>query len=426
MISTELTINFPRLQKDLREISAIGMGKNRGVYRQAFTENDLQARNWLIEKISEAGLELKVDGAANIIARYASNETKRPSILIGSHIDSVPAAGTLDGTLGVLTGLEVLRSLKENNVQLEYPVELASFSDEEGRFGGLFGSQSFIGRVTPESIHNAKDLSGTTLIEAMENCGYDAMQALNARRTPESILCYLELHIEQGPVLDSLRIPLGVVSKISGLFKWKISLIGRADHAGTTPMNMRADALAGLSEFIVEIPRLLEENGNENSVMTVGKVELHPGVANSVPGRVEFSIDARSTEKDILHEMNEAARKTLSAIARRRKLMFEFQILSEVEPVDCDQEIISTIRESISEMNTEFHELPSGAAHDAQILAHITPVGMIFVPSKDGRSHSPAEWTDWDHMRLGAEALLKTVCKISEKNKNKLQENHYG
>lgn len=409
-----LKVNFKRLKKNIQDLSEIGRGPDRGIYRTAFSENDKKAREWLEKEIRNAELDFFQDGAANIHAVYAKNASEKSMVVIGSHIDSVPAAGTLDGSLGVLIGLECLRTFKEQNIELSHPVELISFSDEEGRFGGLFGSQSLAGKVTPESIHKAIDLNGITLMEAMEACGYNANEALSAARDPGSIKCFLEVHIEQGPVLDSKKIPLGIVTSITGLFKWKVSLLGRADHAGTTPMNMRADALAGLAEFINEIPRLLEENGAESTVMTVGKVDLFPGVPNSVPGKVDFSIDTRDTNEQVLHELAEAIRKTLSAIARRRKLMFEFQILSEITPVVCDELVLDAIERSIATLGVKSLSMPSGAAHDAQIIAQIAPVGMIFVPSRDGRSHSPAEWTDWDHMELGANAALRTLFQLAK------------
>ncbi|MCB1169119.1 MAG: Zn-dependent hydrolase [Leptospiraceae bacterium] len=413
-VATELKINFDRLRNNIEEISRIGRSQDHGIYRQAFTENDLQARNWLSEKIEQAGLELEIDGAANIHG-YLGDRSK-PSVVIGSHIDSVPAAGPLDGTLGVLTGLECLQRLREDGYSLDYPLELVSFSDEEGRFGGLLGSQSFVGDINPQKIHNARDLNGVSLTDAMKACGYEAMKALDARRNPRSVRSYLELHIEQGPVLDSLDVPVGVVSHITGLFKWSIRLLGRPDHAGTTPMNMRADALAGLSEFSMEIPRILEENGSDRSVATIGKVDLFPGTANTVPGRVEFSLDCRDTDPAVLQDLMAAFRKALSAIARRRDLMFEFDVLSEVDPVACDDSIQSMIQKASETLGAQTHAMPSGAAHDAQIVARIAPVGMIFVPSKAGRSHSSAEWTDWEDIETGANVALHTLMQMTRES----------
>lgn len=413
-MDADLKIDFARLQKDILELSEIGRSDDRGIYRQAFSPSDLQARKWLSSRIEDGGLKLKLDGAANVYG--VLDRGTGPSILMGSHIDSVPAAGPLDGSLGVLTALECLRTIHDSGIELKRPIEMVSFSDEEGRFGGLFGSQSVVGDINPDKIFKARDLNGILLTDAMKDCGYDAMEALHARRKPESVYCYLELHIEQGPVLDSMQIPIGVVDHITGLFKWSVRLIGRADHAGTTPMPMRADALGGLSEFVMEIPRIIEENGSERSVITVGKVDLFPGTANTVPGRVEFSIDTRDTNADVLVELATAIRKALSAIARRRDLMFEFDVLSEVKPVACDTHLMDAIKKATETVGIDYHMMPSGAAHDAQIMAKLTRSGMIFVPSKNGRSHSSAEWTDWEHIEHGANVALHTLLQLATEN----------
>ncbi|MEQ9364751.1 MAG: Zn-dependent hydrolase [Leptospirales bacterium] len=414
MQATQLKINFQRLKADILALAEIGKSSDdRGIYRMAFTDADMQARAWLESRIVDGGLEYASDGAANQFGKLgASND--RPSILMGSHIDSVPAAGHLDGTLGVLTALECLRSLREAGVQTKYGLEMIAFSDEEGRFGGLLGSESLAGEITPERIHNAVDLGGVTLIEAMKAHGLNAMDALQARRSPETIRSYLELHIEQGPVLDRLGQQVGVVEHITGLFKWSIRLLGNANHAGTTPMHMRRDAFHGLAEFSGEIPRILEEHGGENSVATIGRVDLFPGTANTVPGRVEFSLDCRDTSEEVLEALADAFRRALSAIARRRDLMFEFDVLSQVRSVACDPDIVRTVAEAADALGLRSHRMPSGAVHDAQIMARVAAMGMIFVPSKDGRSHNPAEWTHWEDIEAGANLALQTLLKLSE------------
>ncbi len=407
-----LTINRERLQSDIEALAQIGRQEDYGIYRMAFTPGDMQGREWFKNKISEAGLEVYQDGAANIHARLGW-DGKRASILMGSHLDTVPGAGHLDGALGVLVALECIRRIKEEELKLNYPLEAVAFSDEEGRFGGMLGSQAIAGMLSPESILNAVDLNGTKLTEAMEAVGLNAMDALYAKRNPDSIHAYLELHIEQGPMLDNSGISVGNVDAISGLFKWEVSLIGKANHAGTTPMELRNDAFMGLSEFSSQIQRILDENGSARSVATIGRVEISPGAANVIPGAVNFSIEARDTDDRVLEDISNAFRKALSAIARRRGLMFEFKVLSEIEPVKCDPGMLKTIENVAKSLRIPFLQMASGAAHDAQIMAHITRAGMIFVPSKDGRSHSIAEWTDMDDIEKGANIALNTLCRIA-------------
>ncbi|MEJ2694460.1 MAG: Zn-dependent hydrolase, partial [Candidatus Thiodiazotropha sp.] len=262
-----LQINFQRLKHNLDELSRIGRAEDHGIHRMAFTEADMRARRWLSEQIEAAGLILHQDGAANLGGRLNWHE-ERPVVMTGSHIDTVPGAGHLDGALGVVCGLEALRSLHEADLPLSHPVELVAFSDEEGRFGGLLGSQSLCGLLTPEAILAAEDLQGVRLTDAMRQQGLDAMDALAAQRDPGSIKAFLELHIEQGPVLDRQGIPIGVVDAITGLFKWNVRLLGTANHAGTTPMEMRQDAFQGLAEFAAQIDRVLEEHGSPRSRTT--------------------------------------------------------------------------------------------------------------------------------------------------------------
>lgn len=412
-MSNELKINCKRLRQDIETLSKIGLKDDHGIYRMAFSKGDLEGRDWFTKQIKDAGLLMHQDGAANLSARLAWDDGATPHVVAGSHLDTVPSAGHLDGALGVVAALEALRVLKEENVSLSCPIEAISFTDEEGRFGGLFGSQSTAGLVTPEYIHNAADLKGLSLIEAMSACGLNALDALHAQRKPGSIRAYIELHIEQGPVLDRKGLSIGIVDAITGLIKWEITLNGTANHAGTTPMDMRKDAFQGLAEFASQIERVLSEFGSPRSVATIGTVTLTPGAANVVPGQTVFSLEIRDTDQKILDDLADAFRRVLSAIARRRDLMFEFNVLSRIEPVACSPMIIDAIKEAVDVNDVSSTVLHSGAAHDAQIIANIAPAGMIFVPSKDGRSHSIAEWTAWEDIEAGANILLNTIKRLA-------------
>jgi len=334
-------------------------------------------------------------------------------VLVGSHIDTVPCAGALDGTLGVVVGLECLRCIQEAGLQLDRTLELIAFSDEEGRFGGMFGSQSVCGQINPDSLATMRDLDGIRLQDELQRHGFDPMAALDAARDPESIASYLELHIEQGPVLDRMHKSVGIVDEITGLFTWSVWLRGEANHAGTTPMDMRNDAFMGLADFAHEVPRILEENGSERSRATIGKAQILPGAANTVPGLVEFSLDVRDTSEAVLEELSTAFRKALSAIARRRSLMFEFEQKSYIRPVVCGAELVGELSRQATALGLEHQQMPSGAAHDAQIMGRMVPVGMIFVPSKGGQSHSPAEWTAWSDIEAGANLMLHSLIELS-------------
>lgn len=406
-----LTINLERLKNNIIELSGIGKAENGGIYRRGFSPEDYHARLWLLEKLKNIGVKASMDGALNVSGRL-SGENAAPAIVVGSHIDTVPNAGALDGALGVLAGLECLHILKENNVKGRFPLELIAFADEEGRFGGMFGSRSFAGLMNPGYLEEAADLDGVKLKDAIKDLGHDPYRALDAARNPKEIKYFLELHIEQGPVLDEKQCAVGVVTDITGLYKWQITLTGEANHAGTTPMDMRNDAFMGLADFAHEIPRIIDENGSDASKMTIGKVQLFPGSPNTVPGEVKFSLDVRDVSDEIMYEIQDASRKALSAIARRNKLMFKFEELSWIDPVACDDNLVATIENVSRNQNVNYLKMPSGAAHDAQMVANLAPVGMIFVPSKKGVSHSPHEWTDWRDIETGTNVLLNTLLEL--------------
>src|SRR6056297_3096338 len=277
----------------------------------------------------------------------------------------------------------------------------------------MFGSQAVCGQINPKDIATRTDHDGVHLKDAMRQCGYDPWAALDAARAPESIDSYLELHIEQGPVLDRLHKTVGVVDEITGLFTWSVWFRGEANHAGTTPMEMRNDAFMGLADFAHEVPRILAENGSERSRATIGKAQILPGAVNTVPGLVEFSLDVRDTSEDTLDDLGIAFRKALSAIARRRSLIFEFEQKSRLAPVACHENIVRCLLQEASRLGLEHQTMPRGAPHAAQVMGSLVPVGMIFVPSKNGQRHSPAEWTAWTDIEAGANLMLHAILKLA-------------
>ena len=409
---SDLTINAKRLRNDVETLAEIGRGADNGIYRPSFSDADMQARAWLKEQIEGAGLDFYQDGAANIHARYQVNNSIA-SVMTGSHIDSVPGGGHLDGALGVLTGLECIRCIKESGLSIKRPLEAIAFTDEEGRFGGILGSNAICGNLTAELIQSAQDLNGISLLEAMARHGLLAMDALDASRQADTMHAFVELHIEQGPVLERQKIQLGAVDAIAGLFKWSVKLGGVAAHAGATPMTMRQDAFSGLAEFSTTLNSVLEKHGSSRSVATIGRVTLSPGAANVVPNQAEFSLDVRDTDENVLNNLAKAMKKELSEIADRLDLTFEYDILSEIKPVLCSEKIISLIENNAKQLGITNHRMASGAAHDTQIMAGKTQAGLIFIPSKDGCSHSPNEWSDWADIENGANVLLKTLYQLA-------------
>ncbi len=407
----DYSINIERLGKDLLALGEIGKNPdNHGVYRMGFTDHDTEAKKWLIEQFQAIDVDAGFDGAGNLVARYG--EQDRPSVAMGSHLDSVPAGGIFDGSLGVMAAYECIRTIKEQNIELKRPVEVFAFADEEGRFGGMFGVEAICGRINPDFIESTHDVEGIFLKDAMASQGFKPIEALNAHRDPESFHAFLELHIEQGPILEKLHIPVGIVNAISGVFKWTVRLIGRAAHAGTSPMNMRSDAFQGLANFAHEIERIINEDGSDSSRLTVGKVELKPGFPHTVPGEVEFSLVGRDIDNDVMKQLALSCRKVLSTIARKHGLMFEYEQLSWLEPQPTHERITNLLVEQAEALELPYHVMPSGAGHDAQFMSQITPTGMIFVPSVNGISHAPDELTHWNDIKKGTNLLLNTLIAL--------------
>lgn len=404
-------IHTARLREELEEFSNIGRvpGKE-GLYRRAFTAEEEAARDWLQKKIQEANLALHTDGARNLCSRLGNGN--RPAIITGSHIDSVPGGGPLDGALGVLCGLECLRRLQECQIPLTSPVELIAFTDEEARFGSMLGSKAICGQHTLAGLHRTTDETGYRLEDALQEYGSSCEAVMDSRRSAEEVKAFIELHIEQGPVLDHEHTSIGIVSDIVGLFRWRATLTGQANHSGTTPMHMRRDALSGFAEFAAGIERTLQEHGSPPSRATIGKVETKPGAIATIPGEVHFLFDVRDIDAKRLAHLKEIFERQISDIAQKRNLELRIETIGEVPPTPCDQRLTDCIASVTKELALSYRYLPSGAAHDAVTMSSLAPVAMIFIPSVGGISHSPLECTNWQDIENGANVLLNTLAEL--------------
>jgi len=405
-------VDIERIKRTLLQLSQFGFNEqDKGVYRLGFTEVDWEARHWLIDLMKSEGFRPHMDGAGNVYGRYGAPD--KASVTIGSHLDSVPAGGIFDGSLGVVAGLEILRVCAEAGIETDWPLEVLATSEEEGRFGGMLGAQAIAGDLTPEFLLNAHDADGNMLADAMRARGLEPMKAMDARRTKDTMRAFIELHVEQGPVLDKIGKTIGVVDSIAGVFKWIIHLKGKADHAGTAPMDMRSDAFMGMADFAHEIPRIIAENGTERSRLTVGKVELKPGSPHTIPGEAIFTLVGRDSSADVMRELCDICRRALSAIARRHNLMFEYEQVSWLDPKPCSREIIELFERHAELAGFSYRRMPSGAGHDTQFFVNITRAGMIFVPSVGGVSHAPDEWTHWKDVEAGANLLLAAALDLA-------------
>ena len=402
-----LRINEERLRVRFKELSTIGATSDGGVHRPAFSEPHLEARRWFLEQARQAGLATQIDDAGNHSAVLQCESEEGPTLLLGSHLDSVPYGGRFDGALGVLAALEVLQVVKENNIPLKAHLEAIDFTDEEGRFVGLMGSQALTGRLREGQVTNTGgDIDDFK--KALTKAGLREESLVSAGRDSEKIIGYLELHVEQGKRLFDQGISIGVVTSIVGIRSFKVRFIGRADHAGTTAMNQRLDAAQGASAFTLAVGDLVMKDF-PGCVATVGNMVFEPGAFNVVPQTVTVTLEFRAEKNDKLDNMENGLLAQASIAAERFGLGVETEPLERADPVRMDGLCKKAIAKACKELGLKITAVPSGAGHDAQMLAQVCPAGMIFVPSVDGFSHSSREFTEWEDCVHGANVLLHTT-----------------
>ena len=409
-----MEINLPRLLADLDELNSIGAipGVD-GVQRVSFSPVDMEARHWLQQKMRELGLRSWLDPAGNVLGRWEIG--KGAPLMVGSHLDSVPNGGPLDGALGVLAGLECCRCLKENDFQPVRPLELIATSEEEGRFGGMLGSQALTGNLEPQWLAQAKDDEGVLLTDTLAQAGLPSERIYQARRPPGDPWAFLELHVEQGPVLEQAGLPVGIVEGIAGVFHWNVEFRGQANHAGTTPMGLRRDALQALAAFIHRTPEWLSAAGND-SRLTIGKVEVSPNFPHTVPGLVRFSVVGKDVDTATMKQLARRCREGLTEVAAEHQVSWALEEISWLDSQPCAPALISLLEQLTQELQIPSMKLPSGAGHDTQFFAQHTQAGMIFVPSIKGISHAPEEATEARDIALGGKLLLHAVAVLLNKS----------
>ena len=410
-----MTAAQPRLDRYLADwtaLSAFTDASQPGWTRRAFTPPYTEARTWLAGQMTAAGLRAAVDAGGNLVGhRPGELATARPLVL-GSHTDTVAGGGRFDGILGVLAAIEVARTLREASVGLRHPLEVIDFLGEEPNDFGLsmVGSRALAGTLDPAGLQR-QDLSGRSLADAIAAAGGDPARIAGVRRAPGSVACYLELHIEQGRRLEQAGCPLGVVTAITGVTRYRVELQGRADHAGGTPVAQRCDALAGAAQVISAMERLWLDGAG---VGTVGRLTVRPNSINVVPETATMWTDMRSLDGALLDARREIFAAEVAGVARQRGLRAALDLLSREEPVPADPEVCSVLAEVAGQTGRPFLQLPSYAGHDANQLAKIAPIGMLFAPSRDGRSHCPEEWTDPDDIAVCLAALAAAVIRLDQ------------
>jgi N-carbamoyl-L-amino-acid hydrolase len=405
------SISLPRLKSHIETLSAYGRNPDgRGITRSCWSPAHEEARAWLIGKMKAAGLETRVDPAGNTFGMLPGEGA---AVLTGSHIDTVPEGGPLDGALGVLAGLECLQTIKEAGLPARRPLAVVAWSDEEGRYGSLFGSRAFTGKLDLAQIPSMCAADGESLVAAMARAGYDASRAGEARCDPRTLHAYVELHIEQGPHLEAARLPIGLVEGIVGIRRNRLTFVGEPDHAGTTPMAWRKDAFLGACEYALKAREHIVKKGSGRSVTNFGRVELAPGISNIVPARAVLLQEMRELDGRILARLDRECVTLARTVARRRGLRAVVETISRSEPARCAPRVMDAVQAACETLRLPFKRMPSGAGHDAQNLAAVTHAGMLFIPSRGGRSHRPDEMSDWKAIGRGANALLHTLLRLA-------------
>ena len=411
-----LTVSIERLLADLDAFSAIGGDGRGGVTRLAFTEADQSARRLFQDKLTAAGLAVRVDAVGNVFGRRVGRDNALPPVLLGSHLDSVPSGGRFDGPLGVLAALEVVRMLEYARAETRRPVEIACFvAEESSRFGtATLGSKAVVGKLTPEMLDRLRDPEGRTLAEVLRGCGFPPDRVEDVRRRPGEYHAYLELHLEQGAVLEHAGIPVGLVTGIAAPTRFRVTYTGRADHSGATPMGLRRDALVAGAELVLAVRRNVLAHGSPTSVGTVGVLRVQPGAMNVIPGQAILGIDLRDIDADAKRRIAKKVQVAARRIARKWKQDVSVETLAAESPVPLSERVRQVSRAACQACGVPFLELPSGAGHDAMYLAEIAETGMIFVRCREGISHNPAEFVESQDMAAGTTVLAETAVRLAD------------
>jgi N-carbamoyl-L-amino-acid hydrolase len=401
-----LRIDRVRLLSHLEKLAEIGKGPG-GTSRVAYSDADKAGREYVTQLMREARLEPSIDAAANIIGKRDGRDASRKPILFGSHIDTVPDGGNYDGVVGSLSAIEVARTLAENDITTRHPLQVVIWQNEEG---GLVGSRAANGELTERDLA-LPARSGRTIGDGINFLGGDVAHLESARRVPGSIACYMELHIEQGAVLDKENVDIGIVEGIVGIGWWDVTVDGFANHAGTTPMDQRRDALLAASRFVGAVERVVRSEPGRQ-VGTVGRIQAFPGAPNVIPGRVVLSLELRDLDKAKIARLFTRIQEAGLEIGRETGTTFSYAPTFSSDPALADQRIKRAIADAASELRLTTKPMPSGAGHDAQVMARVGPSGMIFVPSVGGISHSPRELTSPDDIENGANVLLNVIQRL--------------
>lgn len=414
MAPSKVNVSVPRLSAELEQLARISDLEPPAVTRVVFTESDLRARKFIRGLCAAAGLTVREDPVGNLFARREGTEPSLPAAGTGSHTDAIPFSGRYDGTVGVLGGLEAIRALQSAGFTPRRSIELLMFTSEEPtRFGlGCLGSRLLSGSVSPEAAAGLKDQDGDTLDDIRQRAGFSGSLA-DVRLPANYYASFVELHIEQGPLLERLGIPIGVVTAIAAPAALRVELEGEGGHAGAVLMPGRRDALCAAAEIVLAVENAAKSTGREDTVGTTGVCRVHPGVSNGIPSRVVLEIDVRDTERVARDRVVEQIRHAIAQTATQRGVRAEIFVLNADPPAEADQAIVRTIVSACRQLRVTCNPMVSRAYHDSLFMARVCPIGMIFIPCKDGVSHRPDEYSSPEDIGRGVEVLALTLAELA-------------
>ena len=406
-------IQRERLVKDFDAMAQL-TAPGEGINRLAFTDADWAGRQYIIDRMTDAGLSVEIDDFGNVIAYKIGKKPDLPVVMVGSHTDSVPNGGNYDGVVGVLSAIEVIRSMTDDGYEHDHTIAVVSFMCEEsGRFGNAtLGSKAMRGELRLQDLYRLVDKQGISLYEALKgrNLNPDGIEEMAYKRPVKS---FTEIHIEQGKVLEHEQKTIGIVTGIAAPERFYVTIRGNADHSGATPMNLRHDALCGASKIILGIEEIASMQEEPPVVGTVGVVEVTPGAMNVIPGAVKLGVDIRSISEVARNSVVTLVKEFIDITAEKRGLSYTIETIAQDHPVEMHPAMIREIEEAVKSVGVEYMTMPSGAGHDAMHWAEAVPTGMIFIPCRDGISHNPAEFAEMDDIVTGAAVLDKVLRKLS-------------
>jgi len=409
MTSKTLKVNGQRIASRIAELAKFGRDEKGHGYRVAFTQGDIEGRAWFIDLMRKAGLDTSIDAAGNIIGKRKGKNSSFKPIAFGSHIDMVPDGGNYDGTLGSIAALEIIEILNENKIITEHPLEVIVFANEEG---GTIGSSAMVGRFTRDDLQR-KSQSGLIMAEGIKAIGGNPDNIESCIRKKGDIHSWLELHIEQGGILENENIQIGIVEGIVSMQDWNVTVEGFANHAGATPMNLRKDALLSASKLAIAVNETINSIQGRQ-VGTIGKIKAYPGASNVIPGKVELSLEIRDLSVEKVNSLFAEIQKKADAIAKADNTKISFEKEFNLPPALTNERLRLKIKESVQQLNLSSKLMQSGPYHDSAQMNLITPIAMIFVPSIGGISHSHDEFTKAEDMTNGANVLLSTVLMVDK------------